>query len=146
MLQHFCSFHSLHAEISCPAPLVHSDCYKRRCEPSCDTLNSDDCPVIEDACFSGCYCPEGTVRKGETCVPIAECKDCVCNTIGSTKYFTYDRNKFTFNGNCTYLLSRDIVLPGVHTFQVSCGLVHVKEEGLRFTEIKKKYKEKFCSI
>lgn len=106
-------------EITCPAPLVHSDCYKRRCELSCDTLNSDDCPVISDACFSGCYCPEGTVRKGETCVALADCKDCVCNTIGSSKYFTYDRNSFTFNGNCTYLLSRDIVLPGVHTFQVS---------------------------
>ncbi|XP_037900754.1 hemocytin [Glossina fuscipes] len=105
-------------EITCPAPLVHSDCYKRRCELSCDTLNSDDCPVISDACFSGCYCPEGTVRKGETCVTLADCKDCVCNTIGSSKYFTYDRNSFTFNGNCTYLLSRDIVLPGVHTFQV----------------------------
>uniref|UniRef100_A0A1I8MML0 Hemocytin n=2 Tax=Musca domestica TaxID=7370 RepID=A0A1I8MML0_MUSDO len=105
-------------EIACPAPFVHSDCYKRRCEPSCDTLNSDDCPVISDVCFAGCYCPEGTVRKGETCVPISECKDCVCDTIGSKKYFTYDRKDFNFNGNCTYLLSRDIVLPGVHTFQV----------------------------
>lgn len=106
-------------EISCPSPLVHSDCYKRRCEPSCDTLNSDDCAIIPDACFAGCYCPEGTVRKGDNCVPIADCKDCVCNSFGTSKYFTYDRKSFTFNGNCTYLLSRDIVLPGVHTFQVN---------------------------
>uniref|UniRef100_A0A1I8NWB1 Hemocytin n=1 Tax=Stomoxys calcitrans TaxID=35570 RepID=A0A1I8NWB1_STOCA len=116
-------------EIACPAPFVHSDCYKRRCEPSCDTLNTDDCPVLGDACFAGCYCPEGTVRKGETCVPISDCKDCVCDTIGAKKYFTYDRNSFTFNGNCTYLLSRDIVLPGVHTFQVYVTMEDCRKMG-----------------
>jgi len=56
-------------EINCPAPLVHTDCYKRRCEPSCDNVHGDDCPVLPDACFPGCYCPEGTVRKGPNCVP-----------------------------------------------------------------------------
>ncbi|XP_030375562.1 hemocytin [Scaptodrosophila lebanonensis] len=118
-------------EISCPSPLVHSDCYKRRCEPSCDTLHSDDCPVLPEACFPGCYCPDGMVRKGKSCVPIAECKDCVCNAIGSSKYVTYDRKSFTFNGNCTYLLSRDIVLPGVHTFQVYVSMEYCKKLWLR---------------
>ncbi|XP_034481426.1 hemocytin [Drosophila innubila] len=116
-------------EISCPAPLVHSDCYKRRCEPSCDNLHGDDCPVLPDVCFPGCYCPEGTVRKGPNCVPIAECKDCVCKSLGNSKHLTYDRKSFSFNGNCTYLLSRDVVLPGVHTFQVYVTMDDCKKLG-----------------
>ncbi|XP_037934058.1 hemocytin isoform X2 [Teleopsis dalmanni] len=117
-------------ETSCPAPLVHTDCYKRRCEPSCSSLGNDECPVLPDACFAGCYCPEGTVRKGKDCVPIVECKDCICNSFGTSKYFTYDRKSFTFNGNCTYLLSRDIVLPGVHTFQVYVTMDECKKVGI----------------
>ncbi|XP_067647324.1 hemocytin isoform X2 [Eurosta solidaginis] len=105
-------------EIACPAPLIHSDCYKRRCEPSCDSLNTEDCPVIPDACFPGCYCPESTVRQGKKCITVAECKDCVCNSFGKSQFFTYDKQNFHFNGNCTYLLSRDIVLPGQYNFQV----------------------------
>ncbi|XP_055854171.1 hemocytin [Episyrphus balteatus] len=116
-------------EISCPPPLVHSDCYKRRCEPSCDNANGDDCPVLPDACFCGCYCPEGTLRQGDTCIPINECKDCICDAFGPSKYLTYDRKNFTFNGNCTYLLSRDIVLPGVHTFQVYVTMDDCKKLG-----------------
>lgn len=51
--------------VNCPAPLVHRDCYRRRCEPSCDTLSqSNECPHLPGTCFPGCYCPEGTVRKG----------------------------------------------------------------------------------
>lgn len=105
-------------EAICPVPLVHRDCYRRRCEPSCDTLDADDCPFVAGTCFSGCYCPEGMVRKGEQCVPISECRDCVCDGFGKSQYVTYDRNNFTFDGNCTYLLSRDLTLSDVHTFQV----------------------------
>lgn len=110
-------------ELECPAPLIHSDCYKRRCEPSCDTLNTDDCPIIPDACFPGCYCPEGTVRQGKKCITVAECKDCECNSFGKSQFFTYDKRDFHFNGNCTYLLSRDIVLPGQYSFQVRVFVV-----------------------
>ncbi|SPP76371.1 hemocytin [Drosophila guanche] len=116
-------------EISCPSPLVHTDCYKRRCEPSCDNIHGDDCPVLPDTCFPGCYCPEGSVRKGPNCVPISECKDCVCNAMGASNYMTYDRKSFSFNGNCTYLLSRDVVLPGVHTFQVYVSMDDCKKLG-----------------
>ncbi|KAH8270632.1 hypothetical protein KR018_012544 [Drosophila ironensis] len=116
-------------EISCPAPLVHTDCYKRRCEPSCDSVHGDDCPLLPEACFPGCYCPEGTVRKGPQCVPISECKDCLCNSLGASKFMTYDRKSFSFNGNCTYLLSRDVVLPGVHTFQIYVSMHDCKQLG-----------------
>ncbi|ALC44456.1 Hml, partial [Drosophila busckii] len=117
-------------DISCPENSVHTDCYKRRCEPSCDNLHSDNCPVLPDVCFPGCYCPEGTVRKGPHCVPIADCKDCVCKALGSSKYMTYDRKSFSFNGNCTYLISRDVVLPGVHTFEVYASMDDCKQLGL----------------
>lgn len=46
----------------CVAPLVHKDCYRRRCEPSCDLLNPEDCPHLPGVCFSGCYCPDGKIH------------------------------------------------------------------------------------
>lgn len=107
---------------ACPAPMVHKDCFRRRCEPSCDTLAADDCPYLPGTCFSGCYCPEGMVKKGDRCVPVSECKDCVCDGFGRNQYVTYDRRNFTFDGNCTYLLSRDLLVQDVHTFQVYATL------------------------
>lgn len=107
---------------TCPAPLVHNDCYRRRCEPSCDTLNDNDCPHLPGTCFSGCYCPDGTVRSGEKCVPVNECKDCICDGFGPSQYITFDRQNFTFNGNCTYLLTRDLLTPTNHKFQVYVSL------------------------
>lgn len=108
--------------IECPETLVHRDCYRRRCEPSCDTLVKEKCPFLPGTCFSGCYCPEGTVRKGEKCIPVDECKDCVCDGFGRSQYITFDRKNFTFDANCTYLLSRDIKIPNVYTFQVYASL------------------------
>lgn len=107
---------------TCKLPLMHNDCYQRRCEPSCDTLRDQDCPFLPGTCFSGCYCPAGTVRKGENCVPVNECKNCVCDGFGRTQFISYDRKNFTFVGNCTYLLTRDILIPDQHTFQVFATL------------------------
>lgn len=108
--------------VECPKTLVHHDCYRRRCEPTCDTLSKENCPFVPGTCFSGCYCPEGSVRKGETCVPVNDCKDCVCDGFGRSQYITYDRANFTFDANCTYLLSRDVKIPNAHTFQVYTSL------------------------
>lgn len=107
---------------TCLAPMVHKDCFRRRCEPSCDTLAADDCPHLPGSCFSGCYCPEGMVKKGDRCVPVSDCRDCVCDGFGRNQYLTYDRRNFTFDGNCTYLLSRDLLVQDVHTFQVYATL------------------------
>lgn len=104
--------------IKCPNNLVHRDCYRRRCEPSCDTLSEKDCPYLPGTCFPGCYCPEGTVRKGDKCVTVNDCKDCICDGFGRPQFITFDRKNFTFDRNCTYLLSRDIIIPNIHTFQV----------------------------
>lgn len=105
-------------EATCPAPFVHHDCFRRKCETTCSNLQSSECTAVPGTCFSGCYCPSGTVRKGSTCIPISECRDCVCDGFGKSQYLTYDRKNFTFDGNCTYLLTRDIALKDVHTFQV----------------------------
>lgn len=62
----------------CPPPLVHYDCYRKRCEPTCSTLGSVNapCPAEDGQCFPGCYCPEGKLRKGDECVTPTECRDC----------------------------------------------------------------------
>jgi von Willebrand factor len=116
---HLETWRSVHScEASCAAPFVHHDCFRRKCETTCNNLQSSECTTVPGTCFSGCYCPSGTVRKDSTCIPISECRDCVCDGFGKSQYLTYDRKNFTFDGNCTYLLTRDVALKGVHTFQV----------------------------
>lgn len=116
---HLETWRSVHScEASCPAPFVHHDCFRRKCETTCSNLQSSECTNVPGTCFSGCYCPPGTVRKDATCIPISECRDCVCDGFGKSQYLTYDRKNFTFDGNCTYLLTRDLALQNVHTFQV----------------------------
>ncbi|KOX75564.1 Hemocytin [Melipona quadrifasciata] len=95
---------------SCTAPFVHKDCFRNKCETSCESLRQiDPCPVIQGICFSGCFCPEGTVRNGDECVPPTHCKDCVCEWLGNSKFISFDRKNIKFDGNCTYVLSRDVV-------------------------------------
>lgn len=113
---------------SCVAPLVYKDCYRRRCEPSCDLLMPSDCPHIPGVCFTGCYCPEGMVRKGDICVPVSECKNCICDGFGRSQYITYDRKNFTFDGNCTYLLTRDLLVPDAYNFQIYVSLGSCNDE------------------
>lgn len=103
----------------CVPPFVHKECYRRRCEPSCDNM---DCPYLPGVCFSGCYCPEGMVRKGEECIPVSDCKDCNCDGFGKSQYITYDQKNFTIDGNCTYLLTRDLLVPNAHNFQIYVSL------------------------
>lgn len=41
------TWRSVHScESDCPAPLVHKDCYRRRCEPSFENLDSEACPFL----------------------------------------------------------------------------------------------------
>ncbi|XP_070069456.1 hemocytin-like [Drosophila takahashii] len=125
------SWRSIHrCEPTCRPPLVHHDCHRQRCEPQCALPRSHSasvCPTIPNTCYSGCYCPEGTVRRGEECVSLDDCKDCKCSLFGFNKFVTYDGSSFSFKGNCTYLVTRDLLLPGSYNFQVyatiePCGL------------------------
>lgn len=71
-------------------------------------------------CFPGCYCPPGLLRKGDKCIKASECKDCECNVLPHLQYVTYDESNFTVNGNCVYVMSRDVVYKNneQHKFQV----------------------------
>lgn len=126
--------HECRAE--CPTGLVHRDCYRRKCEPTCDSIStdSDDCPTLPGTCFPGCYCPEGTVRKGLECVPLTACRDCVCDGFGKSQYLTYDRRNFTFDGNCTYLLSRDLQVKDAFTFQVYATMGRCDQPSVKNTK------------
>lgn len=64
---------------------------------------------MQGVCFSGCFCPEGTVRNGNECVPPTHCKDCTCEWLGNSEFISFDRKNVKFNGNCTYIVSRDII-------------------------------------
>jgi len=66
-LSHDCS-------VDCPAGMTHYDCFPYSCEPSCEQLECVS-PSTSN-CFSGCFCSEGTVRRGDTCVKASECRDC----------------------------------------------------------------------
>ncbi|XP_041977645.1 hemocytin isoform X2 [Aricia agestis] len=107
----------------CPAPLVHYDCYRRRCEPACGASGASGaptvCPAEEGHCFPGCYCPEGKLRLGDTCVVPADCLDCTCTGIGTpAKYVTFEGDDLPFLGNCTYLAARDTNRTQHHNFEV----------------------------
>ncbi|XP_011303247.1 hemocytin [Fopius arisanus] len=98
----------------CPAPLIYKDCFRNECEESCDNLQEiEPCPYIPKVCFPGCFCPDGLVRHGEECIAPTECRDCACDGFGNTNFMTFDRRNFTFAGNCTYILSQDIINPNV---------------------------------
>ncbi|XP_017781781.1 PREDICTED: hemocytin [Nicrophorus vespilloides] len=107
--------------VECEAPLVHHDCYRRRCEPTCETISDPNiCPKLPNVCFPGCYCPPGLVRKGDSCIKASTCKDCECNVLPHLQYVTYDDTNFTVNGNCVYVMSRDVLekYHDEHQFQV----------------------------
>lgn len=121
-------------EAVCPPTFVHQDCYRRRCELTCNNLQTAECPNVAGTCFTGCYCPPGTVKKESVCVPIRECRDCVCDGFGKSQYLTFDRKNFTFDGNCTYLLTRDISLKDVHTFQVFATIGPCENKTISFRQ------------
>ncbi|XP_028169728.1 hemocytin-like [Ostrinia furnacalis] len=111
----------LNCPAECPPPLVHFDCYRKRCEPSCPTqgVAQTDCPAEDGQCFPGCYCPPGTYRRGQQCLAPDSCLDCACKGVGTPAgYTTFEGDSFPFLGNCTYLASRDRNETGQHKYEV----------------------------
>ncbi|KAK6627245.1 hypothetical protein RUM44_009722 [Polyplax serrata] len=100
---------------SCPFNLVHYDCYPYVCEPTCGT--EKECAEPAPECFSGCFCPDGMVKKGNTCIKVSDCRDCMCSGMGDSTYLTFD-GALTFNGNCTYVATRDKNPSGKPNFEV----------------------------
>lgn len=109
---------------SCPSPFVHRDCYRSKCEITCDNLHEvEPCPPMRGVCFPGCFCPDGLVRRNDECVPPAQCRDCVCDGLGDAKFIGFNRKDFKFAGNCTYLLSGNVAEnvkspDGTRTYQI----------------------------
>lgn len=106
---------------SCASPFVHRDCFRNKCEITCDNLHElEPCPTMQGVCFPGCFCPDGLVRWNDKCVPPVQCRDCVCDSLGNSKFIDFDRKDFSFASNCTYVLSRNNVKVrnGTHTYQI----------------------------
>jgi len=98
---------------SCPSPFVHQDCFRSKCEITCDNLHEvEPCPSMRGVCFSGCFCPDGLVRRNDECVLPTQCRDCVCDGLGDAKFISFNRKDFKFAGNCTYLLSGNVAENG----------------------------------
>ncbi|XP_071561739.1 hemocytin [Temnothorax nylanderi] len=94
---------------SCPSPFIHRDCFRSKCEITCDNLHEvEPCPAMRGVCFPGCFCPDGLVRRDNECVPPAQCRDCVCDGLGDAKFIGFNCKDFRFAGNCTYLLSGNV--------------------------------------
>ncbi|KAF6208903.1 hypothetical protein GE061_014645, partial [Apolygus lucorum] len=94
--------------VNCPPGLVYKACYNKVCEPCCAELMLEDACPSTDRCFPGCYCPDGLVRSYDKCVRPADCKDCQCDGIGSTRFVTFDRADYSFNSKCTHTLAQTI--------------------------------------
>lgn len=95
---------------TCPSPFIYRDCFRSKCEITCDNLHEvEPCPPMRGVCFPGCFCPDGLVRRNNECVPPAQCRDCVCDSLGDAKFIGFNRKDFRFAGNCTYLLSGNVV-------------------------------------
>ncbi|XP_049862899.1 hemocytin [Schistocerca gregaria] len=132
---------------SCTPPLQHLECYRHECEPTCHTLR-EPCPITSEICFSGCFCPDGMVRRGDTCVLPTECRDCVCTGFGDPQYVTFDQQNYTFSGNCSYIAAQDVNPTGNHDFQVIVTNKEcMHEQGSTCTEeVKVLYKEHVVHI
>jgi len=110
-------------QVECPGGAVFHECNQRNCEVTCNNMkNPNACPRNAQLCYPGCVCPDGLVRKNEKCVKPAECRDCVCDGFAPSQYFSFDRNHFDFNGNCSYVAARDQLDDSLdstaHDFQV----------------------------
>jgi Trypsin Inhibitor like cysteine rich domain len=59
----------------CPANEVFHDCFQHKCERSCS--NPRKTCSVGNICHSGCFCKDGYVRKGDSCVLPSQCDDCI---------------------------------------------------------------------
>ncbi|XP_076029577.1 hemocytin-like isoform X2 [Oratosquilla oratoria] len=115
----------------CKGDMEYHQCYDMTNYKTCDTLmdKSEDTYVDTKKCVEGCFCPHGTVLMDEDkCVKPEKCRDCVCEGFGDPHFTSFDNLEYIFNGNCTYVASRDIKHHGSHDFQVLVTTVNCDDE------------------
>lgn len=132
-------------QVDCgPGGAVFQECHRRPCEPTCYNMRDGadaGCPELgAGGCYPGCFCPDGLVRAGDgTCVKPSACRDCVCDGLASSQYFSFDRNNFTFSGNCSYVAARDhlddLLDTNGHDFQVETAISLFKRQLIYFSQI-----------
>ncbi|XP_006820507.2 intestinal mucin-like protein [Saccoglossus kowalevskii] len=91
--------------VVCHHPMQWYECMST-CEWTCSSIGKPY-QLCDTGCTPGCGCPPGLVRKGDTCVRFDECKECYCMGYGGIHYYSFDGTYFPFEGNCTYVLSRN---------------------------------------
>jgi Trypsin Inhibitor like cysteine rich domain len=91
----------------CPVNEVFNDCFQHMCERSCSNIKQT-C-AVGNICRSGCFCKDGYVRKGDSCVLPSQCDDCiiVLNHIGFSgeELLSYDGDEVLMNNHGSYLAS-----------------------------------------
>ncbi|KAM7301527.1 hemocytin [Ixodes scapularis] len=110
----------------CPAGMEWRDCGPA-CEKTCENMRDKFNECTED-CVSGCFCPMGLVRRGDTCVPPEFCHDCVCRGHGDPNYITFDGHYYDFQGTCSYVLAQHVSGDSQLDFQVLGINVECPEE------------------
>ena len=107
----------------CPRGQVYKDCYLRKCEQNCENIrHGENCYLtMQDVCFPGCYCPEGLVKDGNSCVEPNKCKNCNCK-IGKAKTLTmFDGDELKLQKGKIYTILKvqdvDIVMETAENYQ-----------------------------
>ncbi|XP_076156178.1 IgGFc-binding protein-like [Alosa pseudoharengus] len=86
---------------------------KCRCNPPSVSCSDGECPRSQECSVQG-----GLLG----CYPIAECTS-TCVATGDPHYTTFDKQKYDFMGNCTYLMSKPCNTTGLPHYEV-----HVSNE------------------
>ncbi|XP_078494033.1 mucin-6-like [Ciona intestinalis] len=96
-------------ECKCEAPKICKECASG-CPVTCSNImqysnKQDREKSCTRSCISGCFCPDDMVLDGLECVRQEKCP-CVCKGNGAKHITKFDKRFYTFEGNCTYILSR----------------------------------------
>jgi len=118
----------------CPANEVYHDCFQHQCERSCSSWKQT-CEV-GSICRSGCFCKDGYVRKGDSCVLPSQCDDCknlssihiaitfkriwigVCEGYTGEQLHSFDGENVLTNNHGSYLASAADGEDGRRLFEV----------------------------